>query len=602
MSPLRETWRLTRMAPLPGDFGGDTSVSSDQDAAINRDTRVDIDSWTDGDTGVDVDSRRDVDRWFDADAMITPDHSEADHSDEPDLTRPDLAVEPDTGVAWPEHPAVPDFIDSVPRTHLPSFESGREPVVWSEAGYLEALLEMYRATRDVRLLDEMVVHLDVLAANTGAARGLVDVVRGEPVSGWPTERYSCGQLFTHAVHTGILSFPMAWFVRTSLSEPALTARFADRLDDYLDIASAAVAVHDAQFRVSGETGWYRRPADYGALGSCDGTNYADQAGDPLPFNMMLALGRAHIELGRAFEHLGEGDDSDHHLDGARQLGAYFLDQLAYVADGDRYTWLYSLGGRPEDTSHGALDIRFVTHAHAEGLGFSPTHMTRLANTFTGYLAADPAAVESHLDPDYGSGPDRRWQQGAVRWMNLAATDREVYDLGRWIYHNHEGDTLLGRALLARWRDPDWRYPAFGQAYLDLPVHRLHGGAQPSRSVGLYRPSGTPLYEIGSASISSCAHYTFEAPVSTLVMRYRHTSAAIAGDSCSGESCGTAVSPLLFVDDGSGWVRVSGLDTATTDWAVVSATLDAPSTDVMLCRGGAGHARDNLQVSYVRVAR
>ena len=80
-------------------------------------------------------------------------------------------------------------------------------------------------------------------------------------------------------------------------------------------------------------------------------------------------------------------------------------------------------------------------------------MQRLVNTFLDYLAEDPDHVRSHLVGDYGGTYEKRWQQGAVRWLALSAVTRDVYDRGRYIHDNAEGSSVLGRALILRW-DPD----------------------------------------------------------------------------------------------------------------------------------------------------
>jgi len=391
----------------------------------------------------------------------SPDGSSPDGSS-PDGSSPDASSPDDAGTGGGledasiapnmDDPRAEAFLETLGRGHLDSFATGTRPIVWSESANLEALTVVYEGTGDTRILDELMFHIDAILASTSEARGIVDELRGAPVAAWPTDGYYCDHLFAHAVHTGVMTYPMARFAQLVLSTPELVTTYGDSARAYVEAVDAALAVHAGQFRVTGDSGRYDWPDEIAQFGVCDGTDFADRPGTPLPFNMMLAVGRAHMALGRAMETLDDGRAANH-LDRALRLARTFEDNLTAVDGYQGYAWDYIIGGRPEDASHASQCVRFTAQAHREGLYFDDAHMQRLVNTFLDYLALDPDHVRSHLVEDYGGVYERRWQQGAVRWLALSAVTRDVYDRGRYIYDNAEGDSVLGRALLLKW-DPD----------------------------------------------------------------------------------------------------------------------------------------------------
>ncbi len=511
-------------------------------------------------------------------------------------TAPDV---PSCPLADPD-PRADEFVAVADGRYLDSFRSGTTPIVWSQGGMHEALIFAFEATGDSRLLDAMIAELDVIAANTAEARDLEDELLGGAPPAWPTDGYACGHFYAHAVHTAIVAWPMAWLAETVLADEDLRCVYEEVARRYIDVVERALGVHDSQWAQSDDTGRYRHPGNIGEFGTCDGTDYGDRANEPLPFNMMLAIGRAHLSLGRAYEALGD-DRAAQHLDRAVRLARFFEDNLSRESDYDGYQWLYAVEGRPEDAAHGSLDMRVAVRMHEAGLFFSATHLERFANTYLRYLTTNPHAVRSHLVPDYGGGVDRRWQQAATRWTPLAGVDPNVWHRARYIRFNADGNHLLARAMLLRYAPDENVYPAHASAWRGLPVFRLWGSTGPAAWTGLYRPSDTALVELDGAALSSCAHWEFEAAHTTpLAMRYRQTATPIVGDSCSGDACGTSMGIVVFTSaDGVSWSRQSFETPLREEWRVSEVTPDSEYRHVLACRGGAGHARENLQVSWVR---
>ena len=498
----------------------------------------------------------------------------------------------------PLNPIATDFLARVSRNHLDSYVNGTRPVVWSEPAILEALMNVWTRTRDVRLLDEVAHHADIILDGRSSVRGTVDVLRGMPVAAWPTDGYNCGHYYAHAVHSGVIAHPIAWFARVVLEDPGIAPHHVARAERYVVAADAALAVHNDQFSNNGDEGRYRVPTNIGTLSNCpDNTSFNTLGGEPLPYNQMLGPGRAHLEIARAMDAQMAGD-GNHHRDRAARLARYF--RSALERSGDMYLWEYVLNGRREDTAHAALVIRFVVEAYEAGLVFDDTHLSRFVETFQ-FLSADMDAVRSHLDATTTGEPSNRWQSGVVRWTPLSIANRIVYDRARAIYYDANGASLTGQSQLIRFKPDAFEYPISGDAYQGLPVLRPRNAMFPSSAAGLYRPPETDLVDLNGTSLSSCAQWTFEQNYSPgpLQVRYRSTTANIAGDSCIGSACDTDIGILLFTSsNGSNWERVSA---PTPTDAYVNHTITVPAfRHVMACRGGTGHARRNLQVSFVRV--
>lgn len=552
------------------DAGPDAPSSMDGSSG-EADVRVDLDA-------------EPLDVGFDGSAMdATPDE--------------DATIGEDAGPPPPTpDPWVDEFLASVSDRHLASFQTGQRPVIWSQGAILEALLHAYHATGDERILDEAARQMDIIIDGRSSVRGTVEELRGRPVAAWPTDGYNCGDYVAAAVHTAVLVTPIAEFARIVLEEPSLHAAHVDRAERYLQASEDALELHRPQFTNNGDTGRYRHPENNGDLTSCaDDPDPGERANDPLPFNMMSAMGMAHIQVGRALEATGASGAT--HLDRATRLARFFESHLR--RDGTRYDWDYAVGGRPEDTAHAGLSMRFVSLIFAEGLHFSRSEVERFVATFRS-LAGDLDAIRSHLDPDYGNGPDVRWQRGITRWIPLSEVDRIVYDLARIVYYDADGDSFVTMAMLKRFAPDAYTYPIVARGYEGLPVSNPRRALYPSQAVGLYRPGSTTLSGIDGDAISSCARWLFEDEHSgTIELRYRQTETSIAGDSCTGDGCDTDIGMLFYTSlDGENWERTR-IPSPTDDY--VTHDIETPVfRQAMACRGGAGNGRKNLQVQWIRV--
>ena len=505
------------------------------------------------------------------------------------------------------------------RSHLGSFR-GNDPIVWSHGATLEALVELHKISDDSRIIDELIEQGDVILSGTSRKRGQRDAVRGKTVYSWVTGRYSCGKLYSWAAHTGVITLPLAYTVRAILDDAKLVAdaRYLKAARRFLTGIERAMNVHKGYFRNKGSSGTYIFPSAINKL-KCSKTNgFGAKA---LPINMSAAMGRTHIELYRLYRlssPLRNLSKAKHHGGRARRIAKYFASLLK--GSGSGYKWVYhgdATKPRSEDTAHGALDIRFATEIYLNGLGFSSTYMKKFAKTFLYVAGNGTTTLKSHVDPKVKQILGKYvYAKSAVKWVSLAKFNSAVYTKAQYIYDKFSGGKardLLNEVLLLKWRSSSssssnsptpaptpTANSSTKAAHFEIgPVYNP-SGALGSGITGLYRTTSDKLFSIAGKKVSSCVRYRFAKSISTgkLSFSYRHTKIKIAGDTCSGSSCGTNPGLYAFHSiNGKNWSSVS---ITKPDKSFRAASLSISKFRyVLFCRAGGGAARDNIQIKAVR---
>ncbi|MEU4229123.1 hypothetical protein AB0F17_32915 [Nonomuraea sp. NPDC026600] len=268
------------------------------------------------------------------------------------------------------------------------------------------------------------------------------------------------------VHTGMITYPIATFVRLVKTRPELASnsRYQAKAQEYLEAVQAAVAVHDAEWRETADRGGYF-VWNKGTPLAYDGTAQ--------PNNQTLALGKTYAELAMA-----TGDPI--YSDRVQRLANTFSRELKLDTADNAYTWSYwptygrtyqgytasqnisvytpsGTGAKQiEDLSHGAIDVEFVAAALRSRLAFlSPTWGARFARTYSRNLAtADPSGVPTtfmRVDGTGGLAPEGQYTQ-APRWMPFAFQDSKIFTHSGSIFAAREigpqfGSSLLGVAYL-----------------------------------------------------------------------------------------------------------------------------------------------------------
>ncbi|PRY55871.1 hypothetical protein BCF74_12148 [Knoellia remsis] len=274
-------------------------------------------------------------------------------------------------------------------------------------------------------------------AYPGATRTTVTVpgdpsrMRGDSDAAMVREgRYACRPArVSLAAQTGMLAFPVVELARLVLAHPtAAGQRLTRRVDAWLEAATVALATHDGEYRSADGLGWYAWPRE----------QPVSFAGVELPTNEFLAVGRAHLELGRVS---ADGP----HRERAAAIAATLRGQLRPV--GRLVEWSYwpdfgavhrgwSKGSDPtagvsphrpqftaqpklEDVTHALLDLEFaVACARGERFGSAITgrELAALGETYLRRVARPSGRVP--------------WRRGPWRRVPAATIARDVSRRGR----------------------------------------------------------------------------------------------------------------------------------------------------------------------------
>lgn len=262
-------------------------------------------------------------------------------------------------------------------------------LAFREAYVLQSYLLMYETYQDTYYLDKFVSHADSVLNQRDSVRKVTDY-RGLSLPAWrhtdpPNDSNPLilgGKYYHVAVDTGNISYPYAWFAQIVKSDPKLSA-YNNKAGIYVQAAKDAVGVHEDEWQVSGNTGYYiyRKGSPYW----CDGVG--------VPLNQNLGLARTMLKI---YQVTGEAK----YLDRVTKIAQHFKNNL--TLNTDRYEWNYwwgyglngwtssqqistntpSYGGykKLEDFRHGAVDGDFVMMAYEAGIVFTNVDVQRFANT------------------------------------------------------------------------------------------------------------------------------------------------------------------------------------------------------------------------------
>lgn len=357
-------------------------------------------------------------------------------------------------------------------------DNSQATLAWGESYVMMSLIAMYRATGDLRFLDLLVRHADLVLLQRDDARGVRDY-RGVSAACWQNTHYQPEeQPYCYVVHSGMIAAPLAEYallVQQDGLEAVPTvggAPMGDKAAAYAAAAAEVIAAHEDQWDPDG---YYVFRPDAAFL---------TYAGRDLPLNQSNAMGRLLLLMHTL---TGEAD----YLDKATRLALRLRAQL--TAQGDAWVWNYWGGAYAapgEDVSHAAINVDFAAMAAEAGVVFSEADVERFAATFTDNVYVDDATTYDFIGgtgDQNGSG----YRPQLARWLRISAHRPAMWAAARDLYADSvdpetlaSGSALLGLALLAEhepprcawdfyvvdWEDQgDWRQAtAYGANLLALP--------------------------------------------------------------------------------------------------------------------------------------
>lgn len=331
---------------------------------------------------------------------------------------------------------------------------------WNVSYYLRSLAVMYEATEDEKYLTTLASFIDRVIAQRDDMVGDLDYL-GRQNPAWGTRHYSIDQKehYVWVVHTGMITYPIARFVRMVYENEALHDSWKERADEYLRVVEEAVRAHDEDF-VHGsdptkDEGYYTFGDAGGRVVSIDGV---------LPLNQQNALGLTFLEL-----HALTGNED--YLDKASRLAHFFYHRLYKMPNGS-YIWAYRPDATPlngpisvpagfmansisrsgEDVSHAAINVDFMIQAYKEGLVFEYDDIEALVTTVLDNIVTPEGSVYSHIG---GTGNlDDTYGLQIGRWLELGMYDQQVFTAISRYYETRPAPIVV-LAHLAR-VDLHWR--------------------------------------------------------------------------------------------------------------------------------------------------
>lgn len=337
---------------------------------------------------------------------------------------------------------------------------------WSFAAHFESLLVKAQIENNLNYLEILLEQGHWLTQQTSIQKNQTDAFTGQKGDVLLTTKYSCGIPVAFLVHHGVIWAPLVSGVRLYLTKvPKITSTQRKQILSILSTAIQGLDYFSAQTKKHKKNRRYVFP-DFD--GRCK--NLTEVQGDYIALNMAAAAGELSIELLKFFKlsrtqlnsiSSSYSNRAEEFENWARQSTDIalqsILPELETSSDKRRVYWRYRPGGRAEDTSHGALVVRFLVKAGQLKMVGS-TLITQLKNTFMALISKGPERVPSHLEPIYLKGKDQRTfgdvtaTRGLARWISLSQTDcnvlKRVQDIqsfknnGKKIYYQSSIEDLV----------------------------------------------------------------------------------------------------------------------------------------------------------------
>lgn len=314
-------------------------------------------------------------------------------------------------------------------------------LAWAESQFLEAYIDMFEATKDLKYLDRFVVHADRIVANTDKALSKVDY-KGRSRVGWSATAYSFNKArIVFLVHTGMVTYPLVKF-RCILKDRYVPVKYVEKAGYYSQVAIDALAEFNSNWvTVEGGTeGFYQFDSDEPQTGNTPDPPM------PLPFNNQLAAGKALVLLCTL---TGE----KLFCEKASRLAAHFKRHLRIDPKG-AYVWdyWYAKGLKRydsvEDFSHGSIDVDFAVQAKRNCMVFEKQDIEGFIKTWIKNVYAN-GRLASTVD---GRGETKHGIALPASWFELAEYDCTIWSDAIMRLDSPGVVNIFGIAKLAKYYD------------------------------------------------------------------------------------------------------------------------------------------------------
>jgi len=304
-------------------------------------------------------------------------------------------------------------------------------IAWGRSYQLAALAEMLSATRDPKYADVFIKLGRQVADARDHRHQRRDLIRDKVLAAWGSTKYSNGNHYVWAVHTGMIVAPMAQFASVVRSDDDLSAKYGEAADYFLAVAERAVAVHGDQYREG--------------PGPDEGYLFGLWMNKPLPLNQQNAPARAWIRI-------DDATGKNAHRERVERLANFLKNRLRTTEDG-AYVWDYwppldGPGKGFEDISHASINADFMVLCYEHGVVFTRGDIARLEKTLLTKVILSDDAVADNVG---NTGGTNRFGAQVFHWGRLAKHSEAVRDRLIKLYRSDKFKTIgtkpLGVALM-----------------------------------------------------------------------------------------------------------------------------------------------------------
>ncbi|HOX37873.1 MAG TPA: hypothetical protein PL033_07785 [Candidatus Brocadiia bacterium] len=304
-------------------------------------------------------------------------------------------------------------------------------LAWGESYFLSALVAAYEASGDARYLDILAERGARIFEIRDDKRGKRDEIRDRIMPAWVSKKYSKGKDFAWIVHAGMITHPLARFVRIVRRDPALREKYGAIADAFLTSIEETVAGFEPCWR--------------GGPNKGEGYYFGDFLGKHLPLNQQNAMGRTLVILWQT-------TGKEQYFDKAAKLAGFFRNRIRVSGDPPVFDWSYwadldGPGKGSEDISHASINVDFAIICHGAGIVFTREDMDAMCRTFMLRVSKGGNLFANCVN---GSG-EGKYDGAVARWTRLAWFDPEIGRVAQNYMASRDwkgGEAMLGAANLA----------------------------------------------------------------------------------------------------------------------------------------------------------
>ena len=343
---------------------------------------------------------------------------------------------------------------------------------WSESYMLRSYVTMYELTKNTAWLNKLTTHVDAIIANATdlGNDGYLD---------WGSTTYGDGGNYPYLAFDGLISLPIAQFIRLVQQDPANLSAYTTQAGTYRNFieteivpkwTSSSSYVGNCWVQLSSSTGYFKEPATINSLPTA--------VFNPLPYNMMAPYAEM---LWTMYDVNGNTS----YLDKGNHIVQYFKNGL--TTNGTGYKWWYCNISSPhiEDTSHGNLDVEMAIESFNRGGTISGTHIAGLSNTFTDIMWNQSVSAPKVKDNVDGTGTTYSDTQLLTGWVRMTQFNAVAWTIAAEQFRSVAPSSFNHAFTLAQimaWdpvkvQNQGFEYKFFSD--LTLPARWIRGGGTSS---------------------------------------------------------------------------------------------------------------------------